>query len=93
MKVAILISGHLRTFERTKEKLMEFMNFNNNIHFDLFLRIINDEKYNEKNQEDKESFISYSNSIQAPRYGTILVEYNFLPLECVSSEKVTPGER
>ena len=42
MKVAILISGHLRTFTKTKKNLLEFISHNKDIYFDLFLHI-NDE--------------------------------------------------
>jgi hypothetical protein len=39
MKVAILISGHLRTFNKTKKNLLEFISHNKDIYFDLFLHI------------------------------------------------------
>lgn len=50
MKVAILISGHLRTFDKNKKNLIEFISHNKQIHFDLFLKINDDySSYNQKN--------------------------------------------
>jgi hypothetical protein len=43
MRCAILISGYTRTFEKTSENLLNFINSNENIIFDLFLSVNTEE--------------------------------------------------